>query len=724
MKDCFSRNHSRFGKELRRDTERQTELQPFLHPHQGSSTTAAPFTYDALPQGHLVTRVLYLRGGNDLETIDCRLETADLSDPGLKFEALSYCWGSPEAGLSPIYCNGKRFNVTKNLKMALNNLRPSQGERVLWVDAVCINQEDKEECARQVLKMGDIYGRATNVVIWLGDSSAACRASFSILKTFSGLYENSEGVAVQYEELKKKVSSVPIEGYPGSTSFESAFSLVQEMAEMEWFTRMWVLQEVALAKSVSLVCGQHTLPWDTFERGMLVRALVATRDRRSFSSLSRELDLRLLKIVELRMALITAKLDRSILTLLNQFREHKASVPADKVYAISSLTDTMLSSIGLQVDYSISTAEFYTDLARGILQNRSAGGLDILSVPRANSDLAGELPTWVPDWSDDAGGARPLAASVSRYGDGNFYASGKSAADPSLVECSETSLVLRGYVVDRIDRYSSEAFTNADAHLDPPSVARIDNLDFAMMDYPLKRTSQLAAHYEPVKKCWKDFLHDGQPYSTPKPQEKDTSSNDTITSWPYIMVTKTYTPTSELLGVAYVRTLCADSFPPFIGLDVKSYKLLINALGDWIKLNDVSPHGMWNVLHRFSSLDDGDQKDTELSGKGKKRRGLPPLEFPKSMPRNVDLGGMMDMMIGRKLMWTRDGYFGSVPADAREGDAIVLVEGCRVPLVLRLKSGGEKGGKKEWQLVGDCFMHGAMYGERWRQELCEEIILV
>ncbi|KAK0622770.1 hypothetical protein B0T14DRAFT_514446 [Immersiella caudata] len=55
---------------------------------------------------------------------------------------------------------------------------------------------------------------------------------------------------------------------------------------------------------------------------------------------------------------------------------------------------------------------------------------------------------------------------------------------------------------------------------------------------------------------------------------------------------------------------------------------------------------------------------------------------------------MLDMMIGRKLMWSRDGYFRSVPADAKEGDAILLVKGCRVPLVLRPKGGPEKADEK------------------------------
>lgn len=76
----------------------------------------------------------------------------------------------------------------------------------------------------------------------------------------------------------------------------------------------------------------------------------------------------------------------------------------------------------------------------------------------------------------------------------------------------------------------------------------------------------------------------------------------------------------------------------------------------------------------------------------------------------------------------RDGYFGAAPARVREGDAVVLAKACGVPLVLRpegnaAEKGDESGGKTEWELVGDCFMHGAMYGKRWREEECGEAVV-
>jgi hypothetical protein len=189
----------------------------------------------------LQTRILILRGGPDFGRIECRLETVSLDDPRLRYEALSYCWGAQE-GRTPIYCNGRRLDVTRNLKMALNNLRPEQGERTLWVDAICINQNDKPECARQVLKMGDIYGRATGVVVWIGETCADYRVSFAVLAHLSKLYEDAEGRPMQYEDMKNGAARIAIEGYRVKLSFMQALRLVQVMEQAEWFARVWVLQ--------------------------------------------------------------------------------------------------------------------------------------------------------------------------------------------------------------------------------------------------------------------------------------------------------------------------------------------------------------------------------------------------------------------------------------------------------------------------------------------------
>ena len=84
-----------------------------------------------------------------------------------KYEALSYTWGRAD-DLRAIELNGTRVEVRKNLALALVHLRHTSEERVLWIDAICINQADLEERNRQVELMSYIYARAKRVLVWLG----------------------------------------------------------------------------------------------------------------------------------------------------------------------------------------------------------------------------------------------------------------------------------------------------------------------------------------------------------------------------------------------------------------------------------------------------------------------------------------------------------------------------------------------------------------------------
>jgi len=250
---------------------------------------------------------------------------------------------------------------------------------------------------------------------------------------------------------------------------------------------------------------------------MLIRALVATRDRRSRLALRHSLDLPVLKMIELRMALVSGKQDRSLLYLLNQFRGHGATVPANKVYAILGLTDTTICDINLRVDYSMPTAQFYIGLAKGILISPLAGGFDLLSVQRAVSELSREMPSWSPDWSHGAASAQPLLASTSRYSSiGAFCASGgellKGAPWPGAIDGSK--LHLSGHVVDRIERLTTEAFTDIEPSLAPPSAASLR--DGIAGDYDVKRRKQIDAHYKTPQRVL-DRLSRTPPRHYPQP---------------------------------------------------------------------------------------------------------------------------------------------------------------------------------------------------------------
>lgn len=81
-----------------------------------------------------------------------------------RFHALSYIWGDPNETTS-IYCNEAYVKVTTNLYDALRDMFTQFPDRLLWVDALCINQNDLVEKAMQMALMGDIYHGAESVMI-------------------------------------------------------------------------------------------------------------------------------------------------------------------------------------------------------------------------------------------------------------------------------------------------------------------------------------------------------------------------------------------------------------------------------------------------------------------------------------------------------------------------------------------------------------------------------
>ena len=124
--------------------------------------------YSPLDTTRRSIRTLQLLPGRWLDPINCTVHTVSLDD-NPPFDALSYVWGDPTDTL-PIQVGSSPFHATKNLIAALRRLRSSVETRTLWVDAICINQADKQEKMEQVKMMAEIYKAATSVRIFLGES--------------------------------------------------------------------------------------------------------------------------------------------------------------------------------------------------------------------------------------------------------------------------------------------------------------------------------------------------------------------------------------------------------------------------------------------------------------------------------------------------------------------------------------------------------------------------
>lgn len=178
-------------------------------------------------------RLLQIRPGRESEPICCRFLTCSLDASDIPpYQALSYCWGTT-ASTETIYVGGVEAKITPNLHSAVLQLRSRRQALLLWADAVCINQEDLEEKKVQIEQMRRIYQLADQVVVWLGESTPGARIAMDWLK----------------REDKDAMD-------------EPTYHLWQELMLRPWFTRVWVLQEVAMARKDPVVrCGDDAVLW-------------------------------------------------------------------------------------------------------------------------------------------------------------------------------------------------------------------------------------------------------------------------------------------------------------------------------------------------------------------------------------------------------------------------------------------------------------------------------
>ena len=171
------------------------------------------------------------------------------------YEALSYCWGSPERTHKLLTKEGE-IHITASLQAALTRLRLPDRPRLLWADAVCINQDDLEEKSEQVLLMPKIYSSASKTIVHLGQQSDRSYLAIYLLEriartNFSGL---SDGAFLN--------PSLAAFGLPPITN--ASWVALRKFWSRPWFRRVWIVQEFLLAKDVVVICGHWEKDWRFF----------------------------------------------------------------------------------------------------------------------------------------------------------------------------------------------------------------------------------------------------------------------------------------------------------------------------------------------------------------------------------------------------------------------------------------------------------------------------
>ncbi|KAK8017008.1 hypothetical protein PG993_015197 [Apiospora rasikravindrae] len=166
----------------------------------------------------------------------------------VKYEALSWCWGSDEPRFALKIEEGDntyKFKVKRELALALKYLRRKDRVRWLWIDAICINQADPEERNHQVQMMSRIYTRAERVCVWLGEHTEDSKMAIEFIRNEVMELDNFDKICTDQKYTRK-------------------WQALQMLMQTEWFSRRWVVQEIALAKKATVYCGNDSMPWKDF----------------------------------------------------------------------------------------------------------------------------------------------------------------------------------------------------------------------------------------------------------------------------------------------------------------------------------------------------------------------------------------------------------------------------------------------------------------------------
>ncbi|SPO01583.1 uncharacterized protein DNG_04256 [Cephalotrichum gorgonifer] len=285
-------------------------------------------------------RLLLLSPARSLEApISCSLHHTLLSTAP-RFEAISYCWGTKGTS-EDILLDGRPFRVYENAQAALRRLRLPTEPRWLWMDAICINQEDYGEKNVYVPLMGNVYERAEQVLIWLGEAgNPMLRRVLSTIKPGRSDDENEIAFAKEIRlDSEPKLHNNPLSKHVSWFGIHKSYLIeevrygeIRELLSRPWWTRVWIIQEVVVAKKLLFVCGSETFHWDTM-RLMIhsSRKDIALGDTFNIRRCPEEpaLHARFHRIDQLRTAWVDRRRDIRLINVLFAFRELHTTDPRD-----------------------------------------------------------------------------------------------------------------------------------------------------------------------------------------------------------------------------------------------------------------------------------------------------------------------------------------------------------------------------------------------------------
>lgn len=575
-----------------------------------------------------------------------------------EFEALSYTW---DQDVFPVTLNtpSGELRITENLASALRRFRLAKGPRTLWVDAVCINQASIPERNQQVSIMSSIYQDAKRVLCWIGEADEHTEQALTKIRQL----ENSRSLYGLPEVDANMWFQIPMLDAPEV----EARSLVKNAEDhhvlsvysRRWFSRLWVVQEVALSKEAVLCCGVYEMAWKVFATGLLVLT-AATQRAGPFpyrpSAIMAYLQCWNIIRTRAKYRLLSSpnstvmSAHTGFVMAISRLKLHDCKDEHDRIYAVLGL-DPSENPIKIIPDYSIPVTKLYTHLASEVLKR---GEIEILfdaGLAYRKTGLVAldgrRLPSWAPEYrrSHHCEWSEPYSWEQESF---------KTAIEVPpvvVVQEIEDAILVRGTILD----FVAFGFTQEVTPLAP-------QLNFASVRHLVATLVQ-------------------------KFEEKNPQGY----------------PTGEESTEVLARLLLLDGTT----IDQTARFLPVQTIGTMLE--------HWMAYKEHCLPEDG-----EVFVKLQAVKLEPPDndshvrfwddQFPASLSTEARKGWLfhrcLQHILGRCPIAAMDGgVFGMVPAGTMLGDSIAVFEGARMPYVLR-----KVGNSESYQLIGSCYIQGVMYG--------------
>lgn len=418
--------------------------------------------------------------------ISCRLSKATFTDEPSKipsYTALSYVWGNVNS-TERITLNGRPWLVTKNLASALRHIgkhwqtaiSDEASPGLFWIDALCINQRDLEERARQVSKMQYIYNSADAVFAWLGgedEDEMISRAmdSIELLANASMYLNTTQDDILTFDWMRRYPDLCRDDTSGGDNKHNSNWASLTKIFELPYWSRVWIFQEVIMAHQLYFVCPSRVLHWVSFKKTNSLMSRTHELISQCFVSKPEFIDYSCwwpltrpiinwepIKTIDnakrdWEESMLYRQLDnpRQILWAIeiSSFSAHlKASDPKDHIYGLLGLT-----KMSIEPDYQLQKSYVdvyceYVSYCLSIYPQEASSTFDELWFLRLAGALYSTEGSDFPSWAPNYAAQKPvvpenIALDVSSFADANVFDPPLKKSRPIIEQRSLRTVGLR-----------------------------------------------------------------------------------------------------------------------------------------------------------------------------------------------------------------------------------------------------------------------------------------